>query len=114
MYIFKYQHCISGDGNMIGDSFWTPKSPVRAALLASVLAMVVLHQSELLGLMDSQALIFGWLPIQIAYDIAYLIAGIVILSVMYVVAPEPPADYDAKVERGTESTEATAPARGED
>lgn len=114
MYIFKYPHRISGDANMIGDSFWAPKSPVRAALLASVLAMVVLHQSELLGLMDSQALLFGWLPAQVAYDIGYLLVGVVILSVMYVVAPDPPADYDAKVGRDEEPAEPSAPTGGDD
>lgn len=104
---------------MIGDSFWTPKTPVRAALLASVLAMIVLHQSELLGLMDSQTLVFGWLPMQVAYDIAFLLVGVVILSVMYVVAPEPPAEHDAKLERndepsGDDSTEPVSPAEGDD
>ncbi len=98
----------------MGDSFWTPKSPVRAALLVSVLTMVVLHQSELFGLMDAQTLLFGWLPIQIAYDIAFLLVGVVILSVMYVVAPEPPADYDAKLEREDEPTDPVAPAEGDD
>lgn len=98
---------------MIGDSFWTPKTPLRAALLASVLAMVVLHQSELLGLMSSQALIFGWLPIQVAYDIAYLLVGVGILSVMYVVAPDPPAAYDAKVEDDV-AAEPKTPTGGDD
>ncbi|WP_049990220.1 hypothetical protein [Natrinema salifodinae] len=76
--------------------------------------MVVLHQSELFGLMDAQTLLFGWLPIQIAYDIAFLLVGVVILSVMYVVAPEPPADYDAKLEREDEPTDPVAPAEGDD
>lgn len=99
---------------MIGDSFWTPKTPVRAALPAAVLAMVVLHQSELLGLMDSQALVFGWLPIQIAYDIAYLLVGVGVLSAMYVMAPDPPTEYDAKVERDDGTADPKAPARGND
>lgn len=99
---------------MMGDSFWTPKSPVRAALLVSVLAMVVLHQSGLLGIMNSQVLVFGWLPIQIAYDIAFLLVGVVILSVMYAVAPEPPADYDAKLEQDDELAEPGSPSEVDD
>lgn len=99
---------------MIGDSFWTPKTPVRAALPAAVLGMVVLHQSELLGVMDSQALVFGWLPIQIAYDIAYLLVGVGILSAMYVMAPDPPAEYDATVEWDDGTADPKAPAGGND
>lgn len=99
---------------MIGDSFWTPKTPVRAVLPAAVLVMVVLHQSELLGVMDSQALIFGWLPIQIAYDIAYLLIGVGILSAMYVMAPDPPAEYDAKVEQDDGMADPKAPTGGND
>ncbi len=98
----------------MGDSFWTPKTPVRAALLGSVLAMIVLHQSELLGLMNAQTLLFGWLPLQIAYDIAFLLIGVVILSVMYVVAPEPPADYDTKLEQDDEPTDPVTPMEGDD
>jgi len=79
---------------MIGNSFWTPKRPVRIALLGAVLAMVVLHQSELFGLMSSQTLILGWIPVQIAYDVAYLLVGTAILAVMYLVAPEPPSEHE--------------------
>lgn len=113
MFMFKCNRRVSGITNMIGDSFWTPKTPLRAALLASVLAMVVLHQSELLGLMNSQALVFGWLPVQIAYDIAYLLVGVGILSVMYVVAPDPPADYDAKIDQEDVAAEPNAPTGGD-
>ncbi|MGQ4556047.1 hypothetical protein [Halobellus sp. GM3] len=93
---------------MIGDSFWTPKRPVRLALLGAVLAMVALHQSELFGLMNSQALIFGWIPVQIAYDVAYLLVGTGILAVMYLVAPEPPAEHEATVEDGGATDSAAA------
>lgn len=90
---------------MIGDSFWAPKRPVRIALLGAVLAMVVLHQSELLGLMDSQTLVLGWIPMQIAYDVAFLLVGTVILAVMYLVAPEPPSEHEATAGEGaTDST----------
>lgn len=84
---------------MIGDSFWSPTRPKRVVLLASVLVMVVLHQSELLGLMDSEMLVLGWLPAQIAYDIVYLLVGVGILYAMYLTAPQPPAEYDRMVDQ---------------
>lgn len=99
---------------MIGESFWAPKKPMRIVLLASVLAMVVLHQSELLGLMDSTILVFGWIPAQMAYDIAYLLVGVVILAVMYVVAPEPPAEYEPTVNADEKSATGTSATRGEE
>jgi hypothetical protein len=98
---------------MVTNSFWTPKEPVRIALLGAVLAMVVLHQSELIGLMNSQALILGWIPAQIAYDVAYLIVGTVILAVMYVVSPEPPAEHEATASEDHTSSNSTANGQGE-
>ena len=56
--------------------------------------MIVLHQSELFGLMDSELLFLGWLPAQIAYDVLYLLVGVGILCTMYLMAPQPPAEYD--------------------
>ncbi|WP_336023576.1 hypothetical protein [Halobellus salinisoli] len=97
---------------MIGDSFWTPKRPVRIALLGAVLAMVVLHQSELLGLMNSQALVFGWIPVQIAYDVAFLLVGTAILAVMYVLAPEPPAEHEATIDGDATSTDSSTVGNG--
>jgi uncharacterized membrane protein YuzA (DUF378 family) len=82
---------------MIGDSFWTPTKPKRAVLLAAVVLMVVFHQSGLFGLIDSTTLVFGWLPAQLAYDIAYLLVGFGILYAMYIVAPEPPAEHEPTV-----------------
>lgn len=98
---------------MIGDSFWTPKQPVRIALLGAVLAMVVLHQSGLIGLMNSQALILGWIPAQIAYDVAYLIVGTIILAVMYIVSPEPPAEHEATASEEHTPANSTASGQGE-
>lgn len=86
---------------MIGDSFWSPTRPKRVVLLVAVLGMVVLHQSELFGLMDSELLLLGWLPAQIAYDVLYLLVGVVILYAMYLMAPQPPAEYDQKVDQNS-------------
>ncbi|QIO24932.1 hypothetical protein [Haloarcula sp. JP-L23] len=47
-------------------------------VLVSVLFMIVAHHSELFGLMDA-GLLFGWLPIQLAYDVGYLLVGVAIL-----------------------------------
>lgn len=76
--------------------------------------MVVFHQSELFGLMSSQTLILGWFPAQIAYDAAYLLVGVLILSVMYVVAPDPPAEYEPSVKLDEDTAVSTAEAQGED
>lgn len=40
--------------------------------------MIVAHHSELFGLMDA-GLLFGWLPIQLVYDVGYLLVGVLIL-----------------------------------
>jgi hypothetical protein len=79
---------------MIDGSFWRPTSAKRGILLAMVLAMIVLHQSGLFGITESTALLFGWLPAQLAYDIAFNLVGVGILYAMYRAAPEPPAEYE--------------------
>lgn len=99
---------------MRSDSFWTPTKPKRAVLLAAVVLMVVFHQSELVGLMDSTMLVFGWLPAQLAYDIAYALVGFGILYVMYVVAPEPPAEHEPTVSETDTSAKSTATDGGRD
>lgn len=68
---------------------WFPRSADRAAVLAVVILMVILHQSELLGLMDA-GLLFGWLPVQLAYDFAFLFVGsIIVYWITTVVAATP-------------------------
>lgn len=94
---------------MFRDSFWWPDRPLRAAVLVVILAMVVLHQSELVGLLDSTTLVGGWLPAQLAYDVAFNLAGVVVLYAMYRLAPEPPAD----VASGTVATESTTETESE-
>ncbi|WP_435362864.1 hypothetical protein [Haloarchaeobius sp. DYHT-AS-18] len=76
---------------MLKDSFWWPSSSSRGVVLAAVVLMIPLHQSELLGLLDSQVLLFDWLPMQLGYDILFNLIGAVILYAMYRLAPEPPA-----------------------
>jgi len=53
--------------------------------------MISLHFTEIVGLTDA-GLVFGWLPIQLAYDLSYTIVAIVLLYWVYTVAPDVPAD----------------------
>lgn len=69
------------------------------AVLASVLFMVVAHQSELFGLMDV-GLLFGWLPIQLAYDVGFLFVGVAILYWMSGKLTENP-DIDAQTQEAS-------------
>lgn len=74
---------------MIKNSVWWPADAKRAALLASVPLLIILRQSELFGLYDSTVLVFGWLPIQLAYDAALLLLAVVIGYAFYTQVPEP-------------------------
>lgn len=77
---------------VLGDSVWFPHSVRRARILSVVIVMVILHQSELLGLMDA-GLLFGWLPVQIAYDISFLLVGVLILYWIAMIVPATPDEY---------------------
>ncbi|MFC6768291.1 hypothetical protein [Natrinema soli] len=76
----------------LGDSVWFPQSADRATVLVVVILMVILHQSELLGLMDA-GLLFGWLPVQLAYDISFLLVGSVIVYWITTVVSATPDEY---------------------
>jgi hypothetical protein len=91
----------------LGDSVWFPHSARRAGVLMVVLLMVILHHSKLLGLMDA-GLLFGWLPVQLAYDISYLLVGVVILYWIAVTMPATPAEY-GPTEQTEESTTTESP-----
>ncbi|QLG61263.1 hypothetical protein [Halorarum salinum] len=79
---------------MLRDSFWYPNTARGFGLLVVVVGMVFLHQSEFLGLMDAGTLVFGWLPIQLAFDIGFNLVGVLILYAMYRAAPTPPAAFE--------------------
>lgn len=51
----------------------------RLSLWAAVVLMVALTESSWLGLYDSTALLFGWLPAQLAYDIGYTVLALPLL-----------------------------------
>lgn len=76
----------------LGDSVWFPQSADRATVLVVVILMVILHQSELLGLMDA-GLLFGWLPVQLAYDISFLLVGSVIVYWITTVVSATPDEH---------------------
>lgn len=79
---------------MLRDSFWYPTTVRGGGLLLTVVAMIVLHQSEFLGLVDTTTLVFGWLPLQLAYDVLFNLVGVVVLYAMYRAAPTPPAGLE--------------------
>lgn len=64
---------------MFKNSFFYPDSLEKAILLVLILLMIPLRQSEIFGLMDSTALVFGWVPAQIAYDFLYVTAGTLLI-----------------------------------
>lgn len=93
------------------DSLWFPQSRDQASVLLVVSIMVVAHHSSLLGLMDA-GLLFGWLPIQLTYDIAYLLVGVGILVWIARKIPDPTEEYasptrteEKKVDTPVETTE---------
>lgn len=88
------------------DSVWFPQSRDRAIVLATVVAMVVLHHSELLGLMDA-GLLFGWVPVQLAYDIVYLLLGVGILYWIATMVPDGSEEH-ASTTRTNESSSVEA------
>lgn len=87
----------------LGDSVWFPNSVRRTGTLAIVILMVILHQSELLGLTDA-GLLFGWLPVQLAYDISFLLVGVVILYGIALTMPAPPDEYGPSSQTGESTT----------
>lgn len=79
---------------MLRGSIWYPNTARSIVFLTVVVLMITIHQSQFLGLMDSTALVFGWLPMQLAYDIAFNLVGVGILYAMYRAAPEPPETHE--------------------
>lgn len=59
--------------------------------------MVLLAESSFFGVADSSILLFGWLPIQLGYDITYTIISI---GVLYMIAQQVPdvEDVDEMVD----------------
>jgi hypothetical protein len=95
----------------LGDSVWFPNSLRRAGTLVIVVLMVILHHSSLLGLMDA-GLLFGWLPVQLAYDISFLLVGVVILYGIALTMPATPAEY-GPTSQTDESTTTESPPTAE-
>lgn len=84
---------------MLRGSIWYPNTARSIAFLTVVILMIVLHQSQFVGLMDTTTLVFGWLPAQIAYDVAFNLVGVGVLYVLYRAAPEPPETHEPTRER---------------
>lgn len=77
----------------LGDSLWFPNSVRRAGPLVVIVLMAILHQSELLGLMNA-GLLFGWLPAQLTYDILFLFVSVVVLYGIALSMPAAPPEYE--------------------
>jgi hypothetical protein len=77
---------------MLGDSFWIPRNGQRAVLLLGIVAVIVLHESSIVGLMYDTTLVGGWLPVLIVYTLGYQILGIGITYAVYRMIPDPPED----------------------
>ena len=86
---------------MFKDSLWYPEDWKRLLLVLSVPVMIALHMSELVGLMNSQQLLFGWLPMQFAYDIG---RGILAIVLIYAFATQAP-DSSGNIETTGRSTD---------
>lgn len=78
----------------LSNSVWYPSSWRQLTVPVLVILMVLLHQSELFGLMDA-GVIFGWMPVQFAYDVGYSLFAVVLLYWTYIICPDPPAEYRA-------------------
>lgn len=74
---------------MFKNSIWWPGDARRGVLLLSILFLIVIRQNEIFGLMDSTMLVFGWFPIQLAFDTLLGIIAVVIAYGFYRAAPEP-------------------------
>lgn len=68
-------------------SVWYPGSRRNVVVLVMLAGMTVLHFTELFGLLNA-GLLFGWLPIQFAYDLVYTVLATVLLYVVYRMAPD--------------------------
>lgn len=70
-------------------AFWYPTLDRRGALLGVFLLLMVLHFNELFGLSASQALVFGWWPINMAYYVGLNVLHVAFLVLMYYNWPDP-------------------------
>lgn len=80
---------------MFRDSVWWPGDAKRAGLLLGIVVLIVLRQNELFGLMDSTVLVFGWFPVQLAYDTLLSVLGIGLGYLFYRAVPDVDVDESA-------------------
>lgn len=92
------------------DSIWLPESGQEATVIGSIAVMTLLHFTELLGLMDA-GLLFGWLPVQFAYDIGYSFVAVGLLYWIYLIAPKAPERFQKgdSAEQSTPNSNHQAP-----
>lgn len=74
------------------DAFWYPTLDKRGALLALAIVLFILHFDELFGLHTSKVLVFGWLPIEMAYQIFQGFLHVGFMYLLYLNWPSPTAE----------------------
>lgn len=74
-------------------AFWYPTLDRRGALLGLFFVLVVLHFNEIFGLHTSTDLVFGWLPVNMAYYVGTNVLHVLFLVLIYLNWPDP-ADED--------------------
>lgn len=89
------------------DSVWYPNTPESVVVITLLVGMTALHHTGLLGLTDA-GLLFGWLPVQYAYDLGYTVLAVVLLYWVYTLSP------DVSAERDRTATADAAPSEGSD
>lgn len=93
-------------------AFWYPTLDRRGALLGVFLLLLVLHFNELFGLSTSTALVFGWLPVNMAYYIGLNVLHVAFLVLLYYNWPDP-KDEDVLEPTPVQRDTAAAPAAAE-
>jgi hypothetical protein len=99
-----YMHTLHPQFYMFKDSIWYPDTPIKFVIVAAVVAMVVLHHTSFTPIYSSTYLVFGWIPVQIAYDIALLLVSMIVLFGMYKASPDTPPKFETSDEPDPEVT----------
>lgn len=74
------------------DAFWYPTLDKRGALLALAIVLFALHFDELFGLASNSTLLFGWLPIEMGYQILQGVLHVGFMYLLYLNWPSPSAE----------------------
>lgn len=70
------------------NALFYPTTPLEKLLVLLFLALVITHFSEILSISDSQHLIYGFLPLEFAYNLLHAIISIIFILLVYRKWPE--------------------------